>query len=89
MYDYKTLKPYLFTDDGQRLLLKIRDFIKPTLLAAGAIRMQEILNMAGSCDPWKTLACVDWLVELGELLEITGPDVPGQCRIFVRAYLTD
>lgn len=33
---------------------------------------------------WEALACMDRLVELGELREITGPNVMGQHRVFVK-----
>jgi hypothetical protein len=40
--------------------------------------------IAGIGDSWQRIACVDRLVELGEIREITNPnEVAGQHRIFV------
>jgi hypothetical protein len=85
MYTYEELKPRLFTDRGQRQFLQIRDFVQKTLAVAGAVRMQEA-SSACSGDIWEKLACVDRLVELGELREVTGNDVAGQDRVFVAVY---
>lgn len=85
MYDYQTIKKNLFTDDGQRMFLKIRDFVNKTLEIAGAVRMQEAINSA-SGDSWTMLACVDRLVELGEIVEIPQTSVAGQYRVFVKSY---
>jgi hypothetical protein len=47
--------------------------------------MQEAILNAGGGDSWTMLACVDRLVELGEIREIVQADVPGQYRVFVEA----
>ncbi|HUX16769.1 MAG TPA: hypothetical protein VMW52_09880 [Phycisphaerae bacterium] len=85
-YDYEREKPNLFTDEGQRMFLRIRDRAHELILAAGAARMQEIIR-GNSGELWEMLACVDRLVELGELREITLLPQPGpmQYRVFVRA----
>ena len=81
-YDYKRQKSDLFSDDGQRMFLRVSDFVKGALKMAGAVRMNEAMNAAGARDSWTIFACVDRLVELGEIVEIT-KDVPGQFRVFV------
>ena len=85
MYNYEEQKPRLFTDDGQRMLLQIRDRINKHLDNAGACRMQEAIS--GTCgDSWMMLACVDRMAELGEIYELAYPQkVAGQHRVFVRA----
>jgi len=80
-YDYQKEREAIFTEDGQRMFLHIRDHVKRLLKEAGAVRMQEAI-MGSTGDSWMMLACVDRLVELGEIREIAG-DVPGQDRIFV------
>ena len=82
-YNYADQKPSLFTDDGQRMFLKIRDEAFRLTAIAGAARVQEIIRNA-SGDPWSMLACVDRLVEIGELIEITQEQVAGQHRVFFR-----
>lgn len=58
MYLYEEQRPSLFTDEGQRQFLKIRDNVKLLLEKAGAFRMQEALRgCTGSS--WEHLACVD------------------------------
>jgi len=84
MYKYKEQRPYIFTDIGQRDFLKVRDNVQRLLDEAGSFKLLHALkNIYG--DSWLQIAYVDRLVELGEIREITGKDVPGQCRVFVRA----
>lgn len=84
MYNYEEIRPQLFTDEGQRKLLKVRDNVANLLKQAGAVRMQEALAGVGG-DSWEQLACVDRLVELGEIREVTTDNPPGQYRVFVQA----
>lgn len=84
MYEYEKEKQNIFTESGQILFLQIRDRAKALLKQSGAVRMQEL--MKESCgDSWHMLACVDRMVELGELREITQDGVAGQFRVFVSA----
>jgi hypothetical protein len=85
MYRYETEKNALFTKGGQRLFLGIRDQTQRLLKIAGAVRMQEAIALPPgiSADSWTLLACVDRLVELGELREVGSTDVAGQYRVFV------
>lgn len=84
-YRYEALKPGLFTEDNQRMFLSIRDRVQKLLREAGAVRLQEAINQEAG-DSWTMLACVDRLVEIGELREVTtGQQVAGQHRVFVAA----
>ena len=86
MYDYETQKQKILTDSGQRMFLAIREHTWSLLKNAGAARMQEIMHGAGSGDSWTMLACVDHLVELGEIKELTQKgSVDGHHRVFVGA----
>lgn len=83
MYSYQTEKQNLFTEDGLVLFLSIRDKVKMHLKNAGAVRIDEAIS-GNSGDSWTMIACVDYLVELGEIKEITAPNsCPGQHRVFV------
>ena len=84
MYEYVNEKANIFTEDGQVLFLQIRDNAKRLIKQAGAVRMREIMLGCGG-DSWHMLACVDRLIELGELREVTQGDVAGQYRVFVAA----
>ena len=70
MYDYTKERGVVFTEDGIKLLFKIRDNAQRLLKMAGAFREQEVY---GGCsgDSWAMLACVDYLVELGEIRRVT------------------
>jgi hypothetical protein len=67
-YNYATEKPNIFTERGQETFLQIRDWIKKQLAITGAARVGEIVMHAGAAgNSWLQLACIDRLVELGEL----------------------
>ena len=83
-YLYQEVKPKLFTEDGSVMFTNIRDHVVRLLKRAGAVRMHEAMQAAKSGDSWTMIACVDRLVELGELREIKQQDVCGQDRVFVR-----
>lgn len=84
MYKYSELRPNLFTDDGQKLFLAIRDKTHRLLNLAGSARCEEMMS-GNSGSSWDMLACVDRMVELGEIREITNGNVAGQHRVFVSA----
>lgn len=73
MYRYEDLRPKLFTDDGQRMLLAVRDNVQRLLKEAGSVRYTEAVRVV-SGDSWLMIACMDRLVELGEIR----PLEPGQ-----------
>lgn len=84
-YDYEQEKPKVFTDEGQRMLLKIRDAACRLTTMAGSVRYWELIQSAKvTGDSWLMIACVDGLVELRELKEIKYMNAITQFRIFVR-----
>ena len=83
MYEYQTERFKLFTEEGQIAFLKIRDNVKRLLNTAGAFTMEKAIQ-GSSVPSWLQLACVDYLVELNEIMEITKKGtVAGQDRVFV------
>jgi hypothetical protein len=82
-YSYEAQKSKLFTDDGQRTLLKVRDNAFRLIAAAGVVRWEEMTLGIGG-DSWYLLACADRLVELGDLVEIPQERCAGQHRVFYR-----
>ncbi len=64
MYDYKTERPFVFTDNGRRMLLRILKRAETLIARAGVVRLDKL--MVGG-DSWNMLACIDRLVELDEL----------------------
>lgn len=85
VYQYEVEKSRLFTEDGQVMFLKIRDNVDKLLNANGAVRSQEAMSGVTG-DGWVMLACLDRLVELGELRRIYQEHVAGQHQIFVRNF---
>ncbi len=80
-YEYTTMRPMLFTDDGQRLFLKVRDGTLARVRTTGAIRLAEaVADYPG--EVWMRLACVDRMVELGELVEVSPGRFSALNRIF-------
>ena len=81
MYNYETQKKDLFTDEGQRQFLSIRDKANTLLNSAGCFMAQNVLEG----DAWTSLACIDRLVELNEIREVKNTfGSAGQHRIFIR-----
>ena len=69
MYDYTTERSFVFTEPGVEMLFKARDKANKLLAEAGAFREQEVLSCL-SGDSWHQLACVDYLVERGEIRRV-------------------
>lgn len=81
-YVYQEIRPKLFTEDGVRILLQVRETVSRLLPLAGAARAMEIWS-GMTDDTWMLLAALDYLVELGDIIEITGEGIAAQHRIFI------
>ncbi len=84
-YKYDLEKEKLFTDNGQKVFLKVRDHVQRCLKMSGVVIMEKAMSPpggSGSANTWTNMACVDRLVELGEIREIKYGDCAGQHRIF-------
>jgi hypothetical protein len=83
MYEYAKERARLFTDEGLSMYCAIRDNVRRLLGVAGAVSMSAAMRDQTG-DSWMMLACVDRMVEVGELVEVTRPSqVRGQDRVFV------
>lgn len=82
-YNYGGQRAYIFTDEGQRTFLKIRDNAKSLIAKTGAATMGKLTaGFVGS--DWDHMACIDRMVELNELREIKNSlSGAGQHRIFI------
>jgi len=86
-YSYQTERPFVFTEDGQVMFLQVRDHVAHLLKIAGAFQMERALDgIKGSYGSWSGLACVDRLLELGEIREVSQPGSAGQYRTFTKVY---
>jgi hypothetical protein len=65
-YDYKELRPRIFTEEGQVRFLAVRDRARDLLMAHGQATLEQLINGFGGTN-WDQIACVDRMVELGEL----------------------
>jgi hypothetical protein len=84
MYNYENQKKNIFTEDGQIMFLQIRDRVQKLLKEAGAFMLENAINKQ-SGDSWNMLACIDRLVELKEIKEVTKEnEVAGQHRVFIK-----
>ena len=83
VYEYSECREKVFTDQGQRLFIKVRDRAFKLLDEAGAFKMEKILCLAG--DNWLQLACIDRMVELNEIVQVNYEvEIAQQHRVFVR-----
>ena len=84
-YEYDKTRPGLFTEEGQVMFVKIRDRAFEILRTSSCFMMGDVISAVSSGDTWLRLACVDRMVELGDVVEITGnADVAAQHRVFMR-----
>jgi len=86
LYRYEDLKPKLFTEAGRKALEETRVVVASLLMSRSRCTLDEVLtnsHMVG--DSWLPIACVDRMVELGELHEMPTPTrQTGQERQFMR-----
>lgn len=86
-YNYLIEKPYTLTDEGSADVISVKNFIDKGIAAYGAVRMQEIMSKCKfhTCESWERIACVDRLIELKEISEVTKDiRVAGQYRVFTK-----
>ncbi len=83
MYNYQNEKQKIFTEDGQIMFLKIRDNVQKLIKQSGAVMMCNAIDCVTG-NSWMMLACVDRLIELKEIREITNGNVAGQHRVFIK-----
>lgn len=82
-YNYQQQRHKIFTEDGTRMLMRMRDKARELLNLSGAVIASKIM-MASSGDGWQMLACIDYMVEQGDLRRVTGEfDTAGQDQVFV------
>lgn len=84
-YSYDAHKPWVFSEEGQKQFLSIRDRVKHLCNASGCVDMQHAISCETGVS-WEMMACVDRLVELKEIREINYGHCAGQYRIFVSTY---
>lgn len=84
MYSYQDVRPWLFTEEGQVALLKVRDRAFALCDQAGACVGFKAFKGVSVGDTDRMLSILDRLVELGDLVQVTGPEAWGQDAIYRR-----
>lgn len=81
-YQYEKERPHVFTDEGQRKLLKIWEWVDK--LPVSVFTLGDALSIPGvTGDTWNSMACVDRLVELG-YIRLIHRGATGQENIYGR-----
>lgn len=88
-YAYEGLKnDFILTDEGNRRFIRARDAVLSKMKATGAFRAQEmmsvILTEGRITDSFMALACIDRMVEIGDLALVYRGHV-GQLSIYTEA----
>jgi hypothetical protein len=78
-YVYEEQRPWVFTEEGQRKLLRTLGQARACIAMSGAVMLEKLI---GTGDPWNSLAAIDRLVELG-YLEYIRKDGHAQTRVLV------
>lgn len=81
-YKYEDQKKALFTDDGSRQFHAMLKHCRAMLDTSGAFTMAAAMRCPGIGDTWEAMACVDRMVELGEVREVPTKGM-AQNRVFV------
>lgn len=82
-YDYTKERHNVFTDEGQKMFLKIRDRTQMLIKISGACTIEKIIDGKGILgDTFIMLACIDRLEELGEIRKIHRDGVSTQRQIY-------
>jgi hypothetical protein len=82
-YNYQKERPRLFTEDGQTMLVTMRDTIQRKVKVAGAVTARAAMSDV-SGDTWMMLAVLDRLMEMGDIRRIEQRGhVAGQDEVYV------
>ena len=84
-YDYQTERPALFTEEGVRILIAMRDTCRQMLKQSGAFAASKAMSKAMESitgSSWVMLAALEYMVERGELKKITQPEAWAQHEIY-------
>lgn len=73
-YSYQELRPKLFTEKGRVRFIAVRDRARELLEKHGQATLEQLINGFGGTN-WDQIACVDRMVELGELRLVARGDV--------------
>jgi len=81
MYNYQTERPKLFTENGVEMVLGIKKNIQNMVAVSGAVDFYHATKGVVSAS-WTQFAALDYLVEKGEIREVTNAEAMGQHKVF-------
>ena len=90
-YSYAAEKPRLFEEDNQKMFLSVRDRVHRLITQSGAVTLEKAIEKETGSS-WTMIACVDRLLELGEIIELRYPEGTfawSQWRVFTRPIHAD
>ena len=82
IYDYEKERPKVFLPETQAMFLRIRDRAFALDGQAGCATLEKIISGCTG-DSFTMIACVDRLVEIGELRKVPQQNVASQYEIYV------
>lgn len=88
-YDYQAERDNLFTEDGMKTFVEVRDRVNKLIAEAGAANVERIVaTLLGSS--WTMLAAIDYLHETGEIIKMEFPEGDShrwtQANVYTKDY---
>jgi hypothetical protein len=81
-YDYQIERKNVFTEEGVKTTIAILEKATAICKDAGCVSMSKLFQPGST---WVSMACADFLCEIGVLRQITDPTkVTGQDQVFVK-----
>ena len=81
-YRYEDQREWLLSLEGQRDLIRVRDWVTGVLRDTGAFTLGKAMGASRTGDSFKAIALVDHLVLLGVIEEVPGQTCVSQHRIY-------
>lgn len=82
-YNYNNYTTWLSSIEGSKAFLRVRDWCNQALHNCGAFTEGKAMSAAGSTpDSFHAIACIDHLVQLGEIEQIPGQTCASQNRVY-------
>lgn len=80
MYKYEEEKPWLFTEKGSVEFIRFRDAALELMQPTGAAEATKLMGLLGG-DSFKRLACIDRMVEIGDIKRVCGTGSQGSVYV--------
>ena len=81
-YFFAEERPYVFTDEGSRAVLRVFREAQTLTKLSGVVRLDKLMLTCGSGDSFKHLAVIDRCVELNLIREVPTTNRATQHKIY-------